>query len=237
MIQLTASFKKSEINKIEKAIKSNLKKITPEIVDEVARVTKDALRYRANQIFKTTVAENAPTPEEEKFHLSHGTDDKGRDIGGNPDASRFMKGSYFKTLRQAIYEDAKFSMSTQKSGNSVRINFELSSDSYDKISREIGFAWLKKIGSNSLILRSTLNKPIWLNLLNMWEYGSAGSFTVEPRDAGSKLNPGDRNNQTLLTKYMRKSIPPYRMFERGMDIGRDLVLEELKTSLTARFKK
>lgn len=226
------------VSKFEKLLRDNInKKITPKVNKYIAETVRDSFRYAGNKIFAQEIARFAPSPSEEAMHLTHGMTDRGKSVGEDTSSYHFMKNPEFMYLQDAILQDAKFSVVTSYTDKSSHISFELTDASKGKINQEIGFAWMKKTGKNSLERRSTKDgyQPFWGDnrnafLLENWEYGT--SYKVTPRDSGDVLTP----DYGVHAKVINKVIPPHRMFYLGMKSGRAKILALVKQNLTKRAK-
>ena len=228
---------------LKKSIDKRKKSIANKLAKKVSEKMRGRVRYIANELYKTNIANYAPSHEEEEFALTIGISDKGKVVGYPTDSSRFFKGASFKYLKDAIMQDAKFSVSTVASGDSLKITIEPNQSSLDKINDEIGFSWLKKISESSVQVRSTRdggkNLATWGSLLDKWEFGSGVGavpyvYTVRPRDRGAALHPGP--DKRTSAKTVTHTIKPYRMFYKGMREARKQVMQLVKEEIRAGIK-
>lgn len=207
------------------------KKLAESYVKEIIR---DTFRYAANSIIPREIAKYAPTHAQEEQALIRGRSEKGA-VGDLTDKrGRFIKAPQFTYVKEAIKQFAKFSIRSQDRGNIYRIIFTLAEDSRKKISDAIGFGWIKNIGtirSPNPERRSTLDRAIWSNLLNLWEDG--GSYIVRPRESDGFLRPGP--GKKISVKQIRKTIPPFQMFKKGLMSARPKIRKIVEQKLRARY--
>jgi len=182
-------------------------KITPQgrkrlrdIYAKVYKVGFLSLKKGMEQEVKKAVVDFAPTLREERNILSKGSDGVGTWLGG-----RFFKTAPQKYLKTVIkHEPVKMEKTktivSAKFGNPIRIN------------PKIGFSWQVIVNGKQQI-RSTIvggYKPVWNNLLNLWENG--GSYRVFSRKREKyDLSPAPG----IKVPVMQKTIPKFGMFKKG----------------------
>ena len=230
----TVNLENDLINKINAYIKRNKKSMLMKVEQQI----KDAFRYAVNTIYPIQVAKYAPTPAEERTALTTGKDERSRSVG-SAGPGRFMKDN-FRYLQQVILEDLKMAVETSYWGDGLKLEFYVPKQLELKMSRKIGFAWLKKTGDNSLERRSTIDAEAyhatWNNLLRIWEDGGTikGTFTVKARDGG-KLAPGP--DKRIRSEQVTKTIPPKQMFQKAKKSSQRKIRELVRKKLSARYSR
>lgn len=224
----TNAFKRQVLNLVDKRKKN--------YVQRAKEIVRDTLRYNINSIAPAIISSYAPSYRDERDYLSLGVDTRTGRLLGSSDGGRFIKNPRYKYVRDAINDYLKFNINYKGDDYKYDIEFEVPESVLNRINESIGFGWMKKVGRNSLISRSTSDAGSsgeWRTLLTKWEYG--GVLNVKPRDSGDVLHPGPDKKTT--SKEMTKTIPPYRMFYNGMKQVRQLVFNKVKLNLKNRLSK
>ncbi len=183
------------------------------------KISMTILAMLENEIprLKDRIADFAPTAEEEAMLISY------------PGSTyNFMKGS-FSDVPTAIRNEA-YSIRMVKDVISVALG------KINDINPLIGFSWRKGNKNGGFTIRSTSDPEAgeaWKHLLEYWEYGGSGTFTVTARDGGNLTlfdHKEDTGGLPRTVKSISKSIPwvprglPFAMYQNGGLAFRDTLL-------------
>ena len=212
-------------SQIQSILKRATDEKTKEMSEKIIRDTRRIIKSSANRNFPNAVAKFAPDRHSELGALTDGYPADERTMRKTADGFMYMK--------DAIRRYAKFDVRDNVGARQYTAEIYLTPESYDDINAKIGFGWLKFTGKDSAESRSTRDvaaSPEWDNLLGAWEDGFV--FHIKPRD-GKYLYPNSGNLKEKYP-YMNKTIPPFKMFNRGMG---DASINKLISLITNDIKQ
>jgi len=200
------------------------------IVNALIQKTKEELKQTIDGPVLDNVVKHTPDRSQEAYFLSSGISDTGVSWNKVDPQRGFIKEG-FKTLREGI----KLQKSIIKDENNIVSGVI---EHTPEFSLSVGFGWLTKIGKQSLKKRSTTDADAgtetWSSLVWKWENG--GTYTVRPRDYGSKLLKSVPEANGGFDS-MEKTIQPWRMYYNGLNDSKAGIIEILKKSLKSKAQE